>query len=192
MTWLYASCASVGLIRLAQSGTSSSELHVTGLRCSDIEWRSSATAGCQEGSDAPGSSDGTTKMQSTEELRPETASRKLRLLRETPADSASSSSNQALAQQTLSCTLTWDKASSASMHHVFYCRGPARVSVTGDWAPWTWLGSSRQRAFRVASLDMQCAMGAVNLAVSASDSSCNWSVQCAAVVTVRPETIILE
>ena len=190
MTWRHASCASVGLIRLAHSGTSSSELHVTGLRCSDIEWRSSATAGCQEGSDAPGSSDGTTLLQSAEESRQATASRKLRLLQEAAADSgSSSSSNQALAQQTLSCTLSWDKGSSASMHHVFYCCGPARVGMTGDWAPWTWLGSSRQRAFRVASLEMECATGAVNFAVSASDSNCRWNFQDGAVVTVRPETI---
>ena len=128
-------------------------------------------------------------MQSTEKPRPETASRKLRLLRETPADLASSSSNQTPAQQTLSCTLTWDEGSSASMHHVFYCRGPARVNMTGDWAPWTWLGSSRQQVFRVASLEMKCATGAVNFAVSASDSNCKWKFQDGAVVTVRAETI---
>ena len=192
MTWPYASCASAGLIRLAQSGTSSSKLHVTGLQCSDVEWRSSAAAGCQEGSDAPDLSDGVTILQSTGNLRPATATLKLRLLREAAADSGSSSSDQALAQQTLSCTLTWDEGSSASMHHAFYCCGTARAGMTGDWAAWTWLGSSRQRAFRVASLETKRATGAVNFAVSASDSTCNWSVQDAAVVTVKPETTILQ
>ena len=187
MSWRHASCASVGLLRLAQNGTSSSGLRVTGLQCSDVEWRSSAAAGCQEGSDAPDQSDGATLLQSTEGSRQATASRKLRLLRGAAADSASSSSShQALAQQTLSCTLTWDEGSGASMHHIFYSCGPERVSMTGDWAPWTWLGSSRQRAFRVAGLELQCATGAVNFAVFASDSKCEWSFQDAAVVTVRP------
>ena len=116
-------------------------------------------------------------------------SRKLRLLQEAAADSASSSCNETLAQQTLSCTLTWDQGPSASMHHVFCCRGPARVSMTGDWAPWTWLGSSRRRTFRIASLQLQCATEAVDFAVSASDSQCNWNLEDAAVVTVSPNTI---
>lgn len=193
MTWRHASCASVGIIRLAQSGTSSSELHVTGLQCSEIEWRASVTAGCPEGSDAPDLSDGASLLQSTKDSRPATTSRKLQLPPEAAANSASSSSsNQAQAQQTLSCTLTWAEGSSASMHHVFYCCDSARVSMTGDWAPWTWLGSSRQRAFRVASLALECATGAVNFAVSASDSNCKWNIQDAAVVTVRPETTSLQ
>ncbi|CAK0782655.1 hypothetical protein CVIRNUC_005853 [Coccomyxa viridis] len=121
----------IGIIRLAQSGTSSSELHVTGLQCSEIEWRASVTAGCPEGSDAPDLSDGASLLQSTKDSRPATTSRKLQLPPEAAANSASSSSsNQAQAQQTLSCTLTWAEGSSASMHHVFYCCDSARVSMT--------------------------------------------------------------
>ena len=64
--------------------------------------------------------------------------------------------------------------------------------MTGDWAPWTWLGSSRQRAFRGASIELQCATEAVNFAVSASDSKCSWNVEDAAVIIVRPKTIPLQ
>ena len=193
MTWRDACCAFAGLIRLAQNGTSSAELHVTGLQGSDIEWTFSGVTGCKEGSDATELADASAILQSTGKSRPAQASRKLRLLQEAAADLASSSSNKALAQQTLSCTLTWDESPRASMHHVFYCCVPAaaRASLAEDWAPWTWLGSSRQQAFRVASLELQCATE-VAFAVSASDISCNWNVEDAAVVTVRPEDISLQ
>ena len=159
--------------------------HVTGLQCSDVEWRVSGTAGCQEGADAPELSDARTSLQSTEESRPAKSSQKLQLLQKPAADSVSSSSNKAMAQQTLSCSLTWDKAPITSMYHVFCCCSAATVSMTEDWASWNWLGSSRRRAFRVASVKLQCAMEAVHFAVSASGSKCNWNVQDAAVVTVR-------